>query len=59
MKKRYLLVVENKETGELFLHSPFKKGVGITPEGFRNITNTVPMSKMIEDKYGNLPLLEV
>lgn len=51
---RYLIVVENKETGERFLYSPFKNKK-VVPEGYYKITHQVPLN---EGKYGHLPILE-
>jgi hypothetical protein len=51
---RYLIVIENKETGKWYLHSPFKS-VKTVPDGFIKITSTMPLN---EEKFGHLPLLD-
>jgi hypothetical protein len=50
---RYLIVLENKETGKRFLHNPFKSNI-IVPSGYIKITSTVPLNEV---KFGHLPLL--
>jgi phosphoglycerol transferase MdoB-like AlkP superfamily enzyme len=55
-KPRKLIVVEHKESGQRFLHDPFIKGQKIVPDGYRKITQTVPLN---EEKYGHLPLLKL
>lgn len=50
---RYLIVVENKETGERFLYNPFKNKK-VVPDGYYKITQKVPLN---EEKYGHLPVL--
>jgi hypothetical protein len=53
---RYLIVIEHKVTEERFLWHPFEKGKPVVPDGYYKITQQVPLN---EDKYGNLPILEI
>jgi hypothetical protein len=55
-KPRRLIVVEYKESGERFLHNPFVKGQRIVPDGYRKITQTIPLD---EKRFGHLPLLKL
>lgn len=54
MDGRYLLVIENKETGERFLYNPFLHNK-VTPDGYRKITHVVPLN---EEKYGHLKIMD-
>lgn len=51
---RYLIVVENKETGARFLYSPIKHE-RVVPAGYRKVTQRIPLD---ERKYGQLPILK-
>lgn len=53
-KQRYLIVIENKKSGERFLYNPFKHEK-VCPDGYYKVTQQVPLD---ESKYGSLPILE-
>jgi hypothetical protein len=53
MKKRYLLVIENRETGERFLLDRLKYDI---PAGYVKVTSSIPLD---EEKFGHLPIYTI